>query len=1364
MTVDKAELLLETKSKGLSEAAKALDAIRNKATSVAKAMDSITLSIRNSGSALGKTKKEMELFYKDLNRYSKGTTRDQIANATLNREISAIKARERKLASAVIVERDRLLKESLKSKKTLDMYQAMGIDINTAHKMPISELQKAFDAYNSAQKEQIKKERQLQKEREAAARPAKEQKTIQQKRAEKVSNLTGDSGAALFAIQSELMVNYLLMNQVFNLISFGSQFVLQLDKAFADLQATIGATNGQMEGLKSTIIDVSTGTKFTAVEIAQAALTLGQAGFSIDQIKSSIEGVSLLATATGSTLSESTDVATSAISVFNLRAEDMTHVANVMTAAINDTKLTMEKLSYSLQYAGNIADEAGLSFEETTAVLGAMANSGIKSGSTLGTGLRQLLTEFMAPTDKLAESLQKVGLGLDDVDIKALGFVGVMEKLKAAGFSTSDAFESLDLRAAAAFAAIQNKPQMINELQKSFVYTTAAARANEIQMGSLANTFDQFRGALGAFINTGAQPTVTALIGVTKNMSSALTYFSEFRTVVELAGTAVGAFAIALTAIKLSRLIMELGALTTAVKAYTAAANKGAAVTGIFSSFVKSGAAIGGLTVALTGLMYIYDKFSTSSTEARNKLDDARTSFQNAKEAVNKTEESITSVDEATVRLNARFAELKDNPQALRTEIVTLNARFGELGLAALDLGETKIASLIDALGNLKQSLKETSQEQLTFAMQERALLTQREAEFAKSQIRENLRNQAKAVQQQKYSFFDSLPGTFQSPGVPNIRNAIQGSPELAQAYQVQSKLSTTPLASITDVKELDALENDVNKALSSLRTRLGTIRGELSKIEAAKSKGEKYDENLLEILKLQESSYKDAMDLLSNSTAGISQQSLLMMEKLNKAVETTPLYKAFEVSFQKYQEKLSEFDKQLRDAKSDEAKDKIRQEIEVFIKNFQESIPNFVKANLDDISKDVLKKSTGGIEVSNEELVKSLQGTLDTKIKQVNSEQEHKLDNAFHTTTDSLDKITDGARTFVEMQKQMFDNLGKKYQREIDRLDIVARESQDLETGGLAGKYTDAELFIFEKRKKQLKAKQLKEQIDNSSDYVGSYDNLIKAQQTKIARSKAEDKAKAEKELLDIQKERQDVLDSLASKEDEYNAIMGIGVEKNVELGVQIREVLKAYSEQAKVQASLGYNIKQNITEALDSAKSSFSDFTFSILSGTKSISGAFREMAGSIVESMLRMQIDKMSSSVLGYATDFLAGAVGSYFGGSSTGTSIANPNIAGTSYLTSATGGDVLRNQAVEMIGRETLDSINGLGARTVDSSNSNLSAINTQKTGGTAITNVYVVPPEQKPSLSKGDVLVTITEDMLKGGQTKKLVKAIAQGGL
>jgi hypothetical protein len=76
----------------------------------------------------------------------------------------------------------------------------------------------------------------------------------------------------------------------------------------------------------------------------------------------------------------------------------------------------------------------------------------------------------------------------------------------------------------------------------------------------------------------------------------------------------------------------------------------------------------------------------------------------------------------------------------------------------------------------------------------------------------------------------------------------------------------------------------------------------------------------------------------------------------------------------------------------------------------------------------------------------------------------------------------------------------------------------------------------------------------------------------------------------------------------------------------------------------------------------------------------------------------------------------------------------------------------------VGKEALDRIN-FGRNIYQPQNDNYQAYSQANSQPVAPVNVYVVSPENKPSLSARDVLVVIGEDIAKNGSTAKLIKSI-----
>ena len=125
-----------------------------------------------------------------------------------------------------------------------------------------------------------------------------------------------------------------------------------------------------------------------------------------------------LAQATGSDLATSAEVAGSTLRAFGLSADETSRVTDVMAKSFSTSALDMGTFADSMKYVAPVAKAAGLSVEETTAMLASLSNAGIK-GSQAGTSLRRIISELGATGGDVAGSIKKLaGEGLNLADAK----------------------------------------------------------------------------------------------------------------------------------------------------------------------------------------------------------------------------------------------------------------------------------------------------------------------------------------------------------------------------------------------------------------------------------------------------------------------------------------------------------------------------------------------------------------------------------------------------------------------------------------------------------------------------------------------------------------------------------------------------------------------------------------------------------------------------------------------------------------------------------------------------------------------------------------------------------------------------------
>jgi hypothetical protein len=136
---------------------------------------------------------------------------------------------------------------------------------------------------------------------------------------------------------------------------------------------------------------------------------------------------------------------------------------------------------------GNIAAEAGFSFEEVSAIL-MVASNNMMSGSMAGTALRQMLNSMINPTSKFSKAIGGTVYGLE-------GFMNALKGLKEKGADLGTIFQITDKRAANLFNIMMNNTDQLK------LFTEQAKKANgemdkmaDIKMDTLTGQTARFNG------------------------------------------------------------------------------------------------------------------------------------------------------------------------------------------------------------------------------------------------------------------------------------------------------------------------------------------------------------------------------------------------------------------------------------------------------------------------------------------------------------------------------------------------------------------------------------------------------------------------------------------------------------------------------------------------------------------------------------------------------------------------------------------------------------------------------------------------------------------------------------------------------
>lgn len=688
----------------------------------------------------------------------------------------------------------------------------------------------------------------------------------------------------------------------------GIEAIVAYDQSLKDLEAITGATQDEVELMGETILDVASGTKFSASEIAEGMRTLGQAGLSASESIQAIQGVSDLATGTLTDMATTVDLVSTALRVFDIDARNTTRVVDVFANAVNRSKLTIDKLKTSMNYVGPIAKDAGVEFEEMATSMAALANSGLRA-STIGTSLRNIFSVLLDPSTKLENAARKVGVSLTELDPRTRSLSSVLKSLGAVLTDAQLAFELFGKRGASAALVLTGSNSTYDELLSTISQSGAAARMASIQMEGLGVIIKNLKDRLGVLaIAIGKAGVSDALLFLAKTAKLVIVVLTE------------------LVDNPIARFIGKIGLMTAAI----------AAVTAVFARFAFVVSAVllpvlGKLTVGLAGFVtklgiarvgvislmtvlnplllilgFLAIKFASvnfNDSNAKEAAKDASKLAKGYKDLSSTMEDYYLKVSQ----LEKGSEEYKQANLDLKEELKNVSSEFKDLSSEARDVANEidpltgMIDDQSDALDNYISKLKELRVQEVLRASSKSVQAMQESGGFIKTTM-DGIGDSFSFL----YDMVSDSPDLAEKWGVNEelaelIKKAQNGTAtfqELSNAVSLFGSGEMTPQQKVL-TEYVATLEEKTGDTLSTFKD-LGIVITDLS-TEQVEAIGEKANMSSIEV-ELLVSSFRKAQKLAGDSATGIVAQ---WRNNINRAgsVNATELIEQVKLAGQKLNE-----------------------------------------------------------------------------------------------------------------------------------------------------------------------------------------------------------------------------------------------------------------------------------------------------------------------------------------------------------------------------------------------------------------------------------------------------------------------------
>ena len=477
----------------------------------------------------------------------------------------------------------------------------------------------------------------------------------------------------------------------------GASFKVAADfeLAMAKVAAVSGGGEDSLKKLTDQAKNLGATTSFSASQVSELQLELSKLGFSTsdlvgkDGLPGMTDSVLNLSKAFDTELGETASVVGATLRQFGLDSKDTAKVTDIMAKSFGASALDLTKFSEGMKNVAPVANEFGFSLEETSSLLGVLANNGI-AGSDAGTKLKMAFSE-----------LAKSGVPVKDT----------FTKLIEGGTGYTEALDLLGTRAAILGPVFGKNLESLSELNTELENSTGTAQAMSDMMGNTtAGKLAEMQSAIEAAqieLGQALAPTILEVVTVIRDLASSFANLDQ--------GTKDTIVQIGLAAAALGPVLIVGGKVTAAVGSMSKAfklmgkaseMNAGKAVSGfkrlipllMNPAFLAGAAAITALSFALAPVV---KRMSSLAFKSRS--------------VAGATKEMNKAIAAERGEVTTLFAKLKLAAKGERDRseaIQDINSQYGEY-LGNLDLNTASLEDIEKAENAVRDAVASRVRAQL---------------------------------------------------------------------------------------------------------------------------------------------------------------------------------------------------------------------------------------------------------------------------------------------------------------------------------------------------------------------------------------------------------------------------------------------------------------------------------------------------------------------------------------------------------------------------------------------------------------------------------------------------------------------------
>ena len=285
------------------------------------------------------------------------------------------------------------------------------------------------------------------------------------------------------------------------IVQGATRSVIEFDQAIADLVSITGAGGQDLEFFKEQALTLGKEVEGGASAVIEAYKLIGSAKPELlenaEALNAVTESAITLSQASGMALPEAATALTDAMNQFGAPAEEASRFIDALANGALFGAAEIPQVTEALLKFGAVANTANVSLEESTGLIEALAEKGLK-GAEAGTALRNVMLKLSAPDalpKEAQDRLEALGISFADLQDTSKPFSERLEALKpllndnaalVKVFGTENAVAATNL--------IANTDRIADLTEKMYTQGTASKQAED-RTQTLAHALTQLRGA-----------------------------------------------------------------------------------------------------------------------------------------------------------------------------------------------------------------------------------------------------------------------------------------------------------------------------------------------------------------------------------------------------------------------------------------------------------------------------------------------------------------------------------------------------------------------------------------------------------------------------------------------------------------------------------------------------------------------------------------------------------------------------------------------------------------------------------------------------------------------------------------------------